>query len=78
MVTPPVEMIQSATVYNRTTRKTLPALQLTIIPSRYSDPKNLSFTYNITSYTKTSLEIKLNFDNPAIVSSLAEPDRLQI
>ena len=57
-------MIQSATVYNKTMKKQMLALQVTVIPSRYSEPKNLSFTYNITSYTKNSLEIKLNFENP--------------
>jgi hypothetical protein len=78
MINPPVELIQSATFFNKTMKKKQPALLVTVIPSRYSDPKNLTFTYNITRYTPTSLTLELNFENPSIVSSFAEPDRIQL
>jgi hypothetical protein len=44
------------------------SIQVTIIPGFYSDPELLKFTYDVTSFTKTSLELKLIFDDPRSIS----------
>ena len=58
--------------------KVVPALEVIIIPGYYSDPKMLKFNYTITNYDPTQLNIQLNFENPLYVSSLDDPDMLQI
>lgn len=76
MVAPPLDQIQSVKVIIN--GKELPALEVAILPGFYSTPENLTFTYNITSYTPKLLTIQLNFDDPSIVSSLDDPDKVQV
>ena len=78
MVVPPLQMIQNATVPIETDSKIqVPVLLVTIIPSVYSNPKNLTMNYSISSYAVSSLTIQLNFENAAIVSSKA-PDKVRV
>ena len=78
MVVPPLQMIQNATVPIETDSKIqVPVLLVTIIPSVYSNPKNLTMNYSISSYAVSSLTIQLNFENTAIVSSKA-PDKVKV
>ena len=71
-------MIQDLTVPIETDSEIkVPVLLVTIAPSVYSDPKNLTMNYSISSYTASSLTIQLNFENPAIVSSKA-PDQFRV
>jgi hypothetical protein len=54
----------------------VPALELIIAPGYYSMPGNLTFTYNITSYSPRMMTLKINLDNPLLVSSYDDPDAL--
>jgi hypothetical protein len=55
-----------------------PALLVSIKPGKYSKELNFSMSYNITSYHHNTLELTLSFDNPLQVSSMADPDQVEI
>ncbi len=59
------------------TRET-PALLVNIKPGKYSKELNLSMSYNITSYNQKTLDLTLSFDNPLQVSSMSDPDQVEI
>ncbi len=59
------------------TRET-PALLVNIKPGKYSEELNLSMSYNITSYNQKTIDLTLSFDNPLQVSSMADPDQVEI
>ena len=48
------------------------------IPGSQSFKKNLTFSYNITSFKDRSMEIQLYFDHPLAVSSNRIPDEVEI
>lgn len=52
----------------------MPALELKLNPGYYSDPANLTFSYNITAITPRTISVKINFDAPQLISSLDDPD----
>jgi hypothetical protein len=53
-------------------------LEVKVIPGIYSNPNDLGFTFNVTSFTKDFLTIELNFTNATQISSQEVPDHLQI
>jgi hypothetical protein len=59
------------------TRST-PALLVNIKPGKYSKELNLSMSYNITSYHHKTLDLTLSFCNPSQVSSMSDPDQVEI
>ena len=50
-----------------------------MIPGLYSDLKQLGFTYNVTRYSRKTLELKIEFENPTEISrEISDPDYLEI
>ena len=43
-------------------------LKVTIKAGRYSDIKNLNFTWNCTDFSTRHIKLKLSFSNPGLVS----------
>jgi len=74
MINPPLELICNATVKDFKGDSEIPALLVTIKPGAHSRLLNLSMSYNITSYSKRTLDVKITFDNPLQVSSEADPE----
>lgn len=72
MNVPPLEIIRGQKVLVK--GKKVPALELKLKPGYYSDPDNLTFSYNITAVTPRTISLKLNFDVPQLISSLDDPD----
>ena len=54
------------------------ALQVRAIPGSESFKRNLTLSYNITSFKERSMEIQLYFDNALAVSSNSIPDEVEI
>jgi len=48
------------------------------LPGYYSDTKTLGYNYTITNYEPNMITLQVNFDNPLLVSSLDDPDKIQI
>jgi len=74
MINPPLELIRNATFKGFKGDSEIPALLVTIKPGAYSRLLNLSMSYNITSYSSRTLDVKIIFDNPLQVSSMADPE----
>ena len=55
-----------------------PKLEVKVIQGIYSNPNDLGFTFNVTSFTKDFLTIELNFTNATQISSQEVPEHLQI
>jgi len=53
-------------------------MEVEIVPSYYSNPVNLTFWWNVTSYDGRVMIIKLYFDNAIYVSSESEPEKVNI
>jgi len=66
MVVAPLDFIISSTV--EVNNQKVPVIFLSINPGYYSNTDDLTFTYNITSYTAKQMKIQLNFDRPLYVS----------
>ena len=74
MINPPLELIRNATVKDFKGNSEIPALLVTIKPGTYSRLLNLSISYNITSYSRRTLDVNIIFENPLPVSSMADPE----
>jgi len=48
---------------------TFPAIELEINPSKQSDLSQLGFNWTQISYSKTGVDVKLDFENPNYVST---------
>lgn len=55
-----------------------PAIDLYIVPGKYSDPKMLNFTWEPVSFSPGQLSVQLTFENPNFVSSLQNLDKIGI
>lgn len=56
-----------------------PSLLVRIVPGYYSDPSKLTFNWTFISFTEQKLLIRLNLDNPLVVSSIiSDPDFLKL
>lgn len=55
-----------------------PAVVVSVVPGKYSDPKMLNLNWSVVSFAPGELQLQLSFENPAYVSSLSNPDSLQI
>ena len=74
MINPPLELIRNATVKDFIGNSEIPALLVTIKPGAYSRSLNLSMSYNITSYSRRTLDVNIIFENPLQVSSMADAE----
>ena len=74
MINPPLELIRNATVKDFTGNSEIPALLVTIKPGAYSRLLNLSMSYNITFYSRRTLDVNIIFENSAQVSSMADAE----
>ena len=75
MVVSKLSIIQNTTVVDG---KTVPIIELEIKPGYYSSISNLSFTYEIIEYTSRIIKIQIKFENPILISSLDDPDKLNV
>ena len=75
MVVSKLSIIQNTTVVDG---KTFPIIELKIKPGYYSIISKLSFTYEIIDYTSRIIKIQINFENPILISSLDDPDKLNV
>jgi hypothetical protein len=55
-----------------------PCLELQIIPGEGQNPKLLNFTWNATVQDYEFIDIQVYFDNPEVVSTGFEPDKLRV
>lgn len=55
-----------------------PAVVVSVVPGKYSDHKMLNLNWSVVSFAPGELQLQLNFENPAYVSSLSNPDSLKI
>jgi len=63
-------------VYGR--GKKIDGVQIYVEPGEMSDPSSLNFSYEVQSFTDTSVQLKLDFDQASSVSVSPEPDYLVI
>ena len=89
MINPPLELIRNSTtsvgegrrrlgIQDSKEEKEVPAISVKIKPGAYSKDLNFSMSYNITSYEQFTLDLALIFDNPLEISSMMEPDQVEI
>ncbi len=71
---PPLNVIRATKVTLK--GRTVPALELVIGAGYYSEADNLTFSYNITSYTARQIVFQLSFDNPMLISAGDDPKTL--
>lgn len=64
--------------YFRMYLKDTRSVQLALVPSTYSYVNRLTFDWEITELTKNSMTIQIMFDDPILISSSFDADRLQV
>jgi hypothetical protein len=74
MNVPPLNVIKATKVTLK--GRVVPALELEIKAGFYSEVDNLTFSYNITSYTARQIVFQLNFDHPILISANDDPETL--
>ena len=66
MKTRAIEIINTATVWINETEHEI--IEVSVIPGEYSNKNDLNFTWYVTDITEDKMEIKLDFENPSVVS----------
>ncbi len=74
MNVPPLNIIKATKV--TLNGRIVPALELVIGAGFYSEAANLTFSYNITSYTARQIVFQISFDNPMLISANDDPETL--
>ncbi len=76
MMVPPLDDLSSQKI--NVNGKLRPALELKMKPGYYSDPSNLTFSYNISAMTPRTITLQISFDFPNLISSLDDPEKLEV
>jgi hypothetical protein len=76
MSNPPLSVIMAQQVV--VNGELVPALELKLKPGYYSDPMNLTFSYNITAITPLTISLQIYFDVPELISSMEDPDSMEV
>lgn len=76
MSNPPLSVIMAQQVV--VNGAVLPALELKLKPGYYSDPSNLTFSYNITAITPLTITVQIYFDVPELISTMDDPESMEV
>ena len=75
-------MVPNLTLINNGTivkdGKTYPVLEVLVEPGDDSDPEKLTFVWNVTAQTNTTLTLQLYFDQARWISSNSNPDKFKL
>lgn len=58
--------------------ETKPAIEVSIVSGAFSQGSNLEFKWEIQLWQESNFEIKLDFEDPLIISTLGDPEHVKV
>jgi len=71
-----LETRQLDALSNDTARERIPVLQVDVLPGQEQDLANVKFTWNVTMQNNRTMDVRLYFETPGLISSTLTPDYL--